>query len=542
MKSVLVSVVTLAMIGFASGADEQVCPKLQEEMVPMRDGVRLFTRAMIPGDGKFPCVFSRTPYPRGNTLKSPYPRELVEKDVCVRHGYVSVGQHCRGFGLSEGLCRPYVEREDGLDTLEWIRRQPWYNGEIFLDGGSYLSTVHLSYLSADPPDVKGAWLSIQTDRMYFRNFRNGCCYNWSNFNWWRSMMSREFPSAATASAAIRRPYKDIARRAFGRDVPAYTDRLMHVDYDSFWQDQPQVDAVPHVRFPVVWTDGWWDFYIEGMTSMWERMPPEWKSRSAFVIAGRGHAETGALTHSTIPHARQTEPQADEFDFFDAIRRGDGKLTDYDGKVRAYSVGDDTWFTTEWPRAKEEMCPLRLSADGTLVDGSNLCAGAVSWVYDPSKSYGGFGDSFSVKAFDAGNCGYARAFVSRPFERARAFFGRPRVRIPVRSTCEDTQFLFRIDLITPSNEAWSVCQTITSLRHVKPDYRPGEIAVADLELPLTAFAVGKGWGVRLDVTSQGGPWVPHANVAKHWAEVLEEEVRVATNSVVCGNAVLSLPLR
>ena len=71
---------------------------LHEEMVPMRDGVRLFTRAMIPGEGKHPCVFSRTPYPRGNALKSPYPQELVDGDVCVRHGYVSVGQHCRGFG------------------------------------------------------------------------------------------------------------------------------------------------------------------------------------------------------------------------------------------------------------------------------------------------------------------------------------------------------------------------------------------------------------------------------------------------------------
>ena len=515
---------------------------LHEEMVPMRDGVRLFTRAMIPGEGKHPCVFSRTPYPRGNALKSPYPQELVDRDVCVRHGYVSVGQHCRGFGLSEGLCRPYVEREDGLDTLEWIRRQPWYNGEIFLDGGSYLSSVHLTYLSVEQPDIKGAALSIQTDRMYFRNFRNGCCYNWSNLNWWRSMMLREFPDAKKAGEAIRRPYEDIAKRIFGKDVPSYTARLMHVDYDEFWQSQPQCDVMEHIRFPVLWTDGWWDFYIEGMTSMWERMLPEWKAKSCFVIAGRGHSDSGALSDSTIPHARQVEKQVDMFDFFDAIRRGHPNPSIPYGKVRAYSMGADEWFTDAWPRDGEGVRELWLGADGRLSGRDTVRKGDVSWVYDPRKTYCGFGDEKSVRAFDPSGCGYARAFVSDPFTSRVDFFGRPRIRVPVRSTCEDTQYFFRIDLVNPAGEAWGICQTITSLRHAKPDYEAGGIAWIDLEFPLIAFTVDAGWAVRLDVTSQGGPWVPHANVAKHWAEVTDDEVRVATNSVVCGEAKLLLPIR
>lgn len=515
---------------------------LHEEMVPMRDGVRLFTRAMVPGGGKYPCVFSRTPYPRGDALKSPYPQRLVDKDVCVRHGYVSVGQHCRGFGLSEGLCRPYEEREDGLVTLEWIRRQPWYNGEIFLDGGSYLATVHLAYLSVEQPDIKGAALSIQTDRMYFRNYRNGCCYKWCNLDWWRSMMRREFPDAKSAEEAVIRPYRDIATRMFGKDIPAYTANLMHVEYDEFWQSQPQCDVMEHIRFPVLWTDGWWDFYIEGMTSMWERMLPEWRAKSCFVIAGRGHSGSGVLSDSAIPHARQVEKQIDVFEFFDAIRRDCANPSIPYGKVRAYSVGADEWFSDEWPRDGGGTLELRLGVDGRLSNDGEIGKGAVSWVYDPRKAYRGFEDGKSVRAFDPSGCDYARAFVSSPFVSRADFFGRPRICVPVKSTCEDTQYFFRLDLVKPDGEAWGICQTITSLRHAKHDCMPGEVVRIDLEFPLIAFTVGAGWAVRLDVTSQGGPWVPHANVAKHWAEVREPEVRTATNSVVCGSAKLLLPIR
>lgn len=69
---------------------------------------------------------------------------------------------------------PYEsEREDGLFMLDWLRRLPHYNGEIFLDGGSYLSSVHFSYLGTNPPDVKGAALSVQDVDRYNVAYRNG---------------------------------------------------------------------------------------------------------------------------------------------------------------------------------------------------------------------------------------------------------------------------------------------------------------------------------------------------------------------------------
>jgi len=509
----------------ASALADSAGPVAREEMAAMRDGVRLYTRAVVPADGKFPCVFERTPYPRGDELKKPYPAQTAAHDRFATRGYVHVVQHCRGFGRSEGLCRLYDERNDGLDTLAWIRRQPWYNGEIFLVGGSYTATVHLMYLSDEPPDVKGACLSIQTDRMYGRNYRNGCNYGWCNIGWIHSMMKREHPDARPVSEACRRPYRDIARRMFGQDDPQVTGFLMHTEEDSFWTSDPRHDVMAHIRFPVLWKDGLYDFYIEGMTSMWERMLPEWKARSVFVLQPRGHGNN-ALEKTPIPCTKPGDALSD-VDFFDSIR-GQSRTAFPCGQVFYHSIGADTWRTNRWPRTATSR---RLTFP---------CEGR-EWTYDPKgPRIPNMSEGMSQRVWEPGSRTDATEFVSPPFAAEASFFGRPRLQASVKSDCGDTQFFFRIDLVAPDGSAWNVCQTITSLRHAKRDYRPGETVALNLDFPLTAFTVKPGWRVRMDVASDGGVYVQHANVAKHWAEVTEDDVRIAHNALVAREVTLDLP--
>lgn len=181
---------------------------ITEQLLSMSDGIRLYTKCIVPrGAEKYPTVFIRTPY---DTVRNgvPAPIEKEAETSFVAAGYAVVRQHCRSIGNSEGFCIPYDEKERnaGLDTLAHIRTLPFYNGEIYLWGQSYLSTVHLTYMDTQPSDIKGAALSIQTDRMFFRNYRNGCCYDFCNINWWLGMMKRQYPSpkqAALSSVLIK---------------------------------------------------------------------------------------------------------------------------------------------------------------------------------------------------------------------------------------------------------------------------------------------------------------------------------------------------
>ena len=140
--------------------------KMMEELVTMKDGVGLYTRYVCPKkEERYPIVFIRTPYEKSHKGVA---HDLLEyeSDVFLQNKYAVVVQHCRGTGDSEGFCIPYNETEDGMEALEYIRSLPFYNGEIYVTGESYLSTVHLSYIGTNPSDIKGAALAIQTDRMY----------------------------------------------------------------------------------------------------------------------------------------------------------------------------------------------------------------------------------------------------------------------------------------------------------------------------------------------------------------------------------------
>ena len=147
-----------------------------ETFLVMPDGVRLYTRYAVPkGIEKCPIVYIRTPYEASHD-QTQHNIESYNSDLFIKNGYAVLLQHCRGRGDSEGVCVPYQEREDGLATIDFIRSLPFYNGEIYITGGSYLATTHFCYLSAQPKDIKGACLEIQTDRLYYRNYRNGCNY------------------------------------------------------------------------------------------------------------------------------------------------------------------------------------------------------------------------------------------------------------------------------------------------------------------------------------------------------------------------------
>ncbi len=137
----------------------------------------LFTTVALPSaQGRFPTVIVRHPYVDAE-------RELSEQEICRRRlidqahwldaGYALVFRHCRGTGKSGGDCVPYIhEREDGLARQAWIREQPVYNGEIYLYGSSYTSSVH--FVTAPfADDIKGAVLSVQTSERYDCNYRNG---------------------------------------------------------------------------------------------------------------------------------------------------------------------------------------------------------------------------------------------------------------------------------------------------------------------------------------------------------------------------------
>ena len=138
---------------------------IKEFMVPMRDGIKLYTRVFCPEEeGPWPTVVIRDPYGKAN------PAMVTAAAEFTQRGYATVLQHVRGTAGSEGEWVPHKnERQDGIDALNWVAKQPWMDGNIGMFGISYRGYVQLAIADQVPPEVKtmvvGAlWVgSLQTN-------------------------------------------------------------------------------------------------------------------------------------------------------------------------------------------------------------------------------------------------------------------------------------------------------------------------------------------------------------------------------------------
>jgi putative CocE/NonD family hydrolase len=89
--------------------------------VPIRDGALLLADHWTPktgGDG-LPTALIHVPYGRAGTAADQMIRPLVER------GFQMIIQSTRGTFGSDGPFDPMRrEREDGLDTIDWVIKQP----------------------------------------------------------------------------------------------------------------------------------------------------------------------------------------------------------------------------------------------------------------------------------------------------------------------------------------------------------------------------------------------------------------------------------
>ncbi len=506
-----------------------------EQYFTMPDGIKLYTRIMAPkGLTKAPIVFIRTPYEAAHN-GTPHDIASCESNPYIRNGYAVVLQHVRGRGDSEGVCVPYNERDDGLNTLNIIRQLDIYDGSIYLYGGSYLSTAHLCYLDTNPSDIKGAVLNIQTDRMYFRNYRNGCCYSFCNLHWYLSMINRSYPNP-NMEEAFKRPYKDIMRRVIGEDYPPYTNLLLNDQYNHFWQSAPQTHAIDQLKIPVLFAEGWYDFYLEGMFSMWQRLPEATKEKSTMIVGPWGH-DTAVSTQAEYPLENGNIPADFTVEWFNSIR--DKKCYPYArlGQVNYYTIGNDTWKTSPYPTAPAKEMELYFTEQQTLSTTPCKTQQSISYTYDPEKRLGCYKYSNIYKAADIGSVEGVTSFLSQEFSEETSFFGKIRWKMDVSSDCDDTAFFIRVYFVE-GKTAYNLTETITSLSHIKADYQAGEKLTIDLYTPPIAFTVKKGGRIRVDISSDGGIYVPHANKKEHWASVTE--TKIATNTIYLKDSFITLP--
>jgi putative CocE/NonD family hydrolase len=237
---------------------------------PMRDGVSLLGDLFRPEDasGPLPVVLVRSPYGRTGMVGA------VFGAATARRGFQVFLQSTRGTFGSGGLFRPFAtEHEDGLDTVAWLREQPWCDGRVAMTGGSYLGHTQWAVAPyADPPLVCVA-PHVSAAHVTLAFYQHGAPVLANALNWTADIGRQEgggippiFPNPIR-SRRNRRMMAELPLQAADvgvarAPVPFWRDFVEHAaPFDTFWgsADHSRVDMSRMPPASVV--TGWWDLFL-----------------------------------------------------------------------------------------------------------------------------------------------------------------------------------------------------------------------------------------------------------------------------------------
>ena len=170
-----------------------------EYRIPMRDGVRLFTRVYVPKDDSqpWPIIITRTPYalkPYGadnyNDVSGSFrtlARDkfiLVTQDVRGRYGSEGVYVHVRPFNPKKGP-KDTDENSDTYDTIDWlVKNVPNNNGKVGMFGISYPGFYTAMGMIDSHPALKAASPQAPISDWFMGDdlHHNGAFFLAQNFN------------------------------------------------------------------------------------------------------------------------------------------------------------------------------------------------------------------------------------------------------------------------------------------------------------------------------------------------------------------------
>ena len=162
--------------------------------VPMRDGARLSANVFRPGKpGRYPVILSVSPYGKDQFRQTeafrPVPGvhlghyeisdivafEAPDPAYWTRHGYVVAHADTRGQGKSEGDAGPFTKQDqyDFYDFIEWAAAQPWSDGNVGLNGVSYLAISQWTVAQLRPPHLKAMIPWEGWNDFYLRSYFGG---------------------------------------------------------------------------------------------------------------------------------------------------------------------------------------------------------------------------------------------------------------------------------------------------------------------------------------------------------------------------------
>ncbi|WP_439556931.1 CocE/NonD family hydrolase [Dyadobacter sp.] len=263
-----------------------------ERMVPMRDGVKLFTSIYVPknisAEKKYPILLNRTPY-----SVAPYGEELYKLAIgpsmhFARDGYIIVYQDVRGKYMSEGefeANRPFIpnkksksdtdESSDIFDTIDWLLNNIGNNngkvGTWGISAPGFYATMtaidaHPALKVASPQAPVTDWF-MGDDRHH-----NGAFFLMGTFAFLSSYGAPRPVPTPKGTPAFNAygtpdsyefykklgPLKNVNEKIFKNQNRIWNQMMENETYNDFWKARTPVPHLKNIKPAVMVVGGWFD--------------------------------------------------------------------------------------------------------------------------------------------------------------------------------------------------------------------------------------------------------------------------------------------
>ncbi len=463
--------------------------------VPMRDGAVLLADRWAPRTGAegLPTMLIRTPYGRagmfGKSMATPF----------AERGFQVLIQSTRGGFGSGGEFDPLrQEREDGLDTLDWVIGRPWFGEAMVLWGPSYMGFVQWAVADELPPQVKALIPQVSESALTLEFLRKDGYSLEVPFGWGVMVgtQERSFPllrqrsqNRRTELALRTLPLGGADAQATGERSQYIQDIFAHDADDEFWARMDHRGRVAKVSAPVSSIGGWYDIFLPGQLRDFKVLQQEGKSARLTV---------GPWTHAEFNNASMLE--ALEF----GLAHARGEAPPERAPVRLFVMGEDAWRDfPSWPPPGYEPRRFHLRAEGGLATGAPSESAPARYRYDPadptpaaggiSIAHGGREDNRALESRPD-----VLTYTTAPLDADIEVVGEVSAEIWFKSSLPYADVFVRLCDVDEDGTSWNVCDGLTRLAGAD------ELTRAEVHLWPTAYRFKRGHRIRVQVSSGAFP--------------------------------------
>jgi putative CocE/NonD family hydrolase len=496
---------------------------IENDWIPMRDGVRLAARFWIPEGAetqRVPVVWEYLPYRLWDDLRW---RDDKTGENLAPYGVAFVRVDIRGTGNSEGVMTDEYdipELTDGVEIIAWLARRSWSNGSVGMRGISWGGINALQVAAMRPPELKaimpmGCVVNRYTDDAHYM----GGAYGEQNMGWGTSFKGHM--AAPPDPKVVGAQWETLWRQRLLATPEIMRTWTSHQSYDAYWKRGSIATDYAAITCPVYVVDGWGDPYENIIGELLENLKVPRKG----LIGPWGHVFPNLATPLGL------EWQYEEVRWWQQWLAGIATGIMDEPMLRVYMMykADPEAFPDEvpgrwvaeqnWPSPRTELKSLYLDGGGRLspqiksreqvryVGDKIVGLTKPQWVYGRPTEFEQSIDDRNSLLFD-----------SSPLDHDLEILGYPLAKVRISADVPVALMAVRLTEVTREGKSWLVTYNALNLTRRSSMERPsaltpGEFYDVELPLYLIAHRFRKGSRIRVAISSTLWPLIwPAAQIA------------------------------